>query len=91
MSDAKTILASDQPGLQVSRMYSPFEREDTSFSTSGGTNGSNPVPFLSPSLTKRFVIGVVRCEPGRNERAPLLAVHFSKAIQNPRADGGSVY
>ncbi len=36
-------------------------------------------------------MGVVRCDPGRNERAPLLAVHFSSAIQNPRAEGGSVY
>ena len=41
--------------------------------------------------TKRFVIGVVKCDPGRNERAPLSEVHFSRGIQNPRADGGSVY
>jgi len=49
------------------------------------------VPLLSASRTKRLVIGVVRCDPGKKERAPLDAVHFSSAIQNPRADGGLVY
>lgn len=51
---------------------------------------SNPVP--PPGLRiKRLVIGVVRCDPGRNESAPLNGVHLSNGIQNPRAVGGEVY
>jgi len=60
-------------------------------SPEGTVRGTIPVPLFSPSRTNRLVIGVVRCEPGKNERAPLVAVHFSSAIQNPRADGGLVY
>jgi len=42
---------------------------------------------------KHLVIGMVRWDPGKKERAPLDAVHFSSAImpQNPRADGGLMY
>ena len=53
-------------------------------------NCSKPVPPVG-RRTKRFVMGVVKCDPGRKERAPFSAVHFSRGIQNPRADGGSVY
>lgn len=82
------------PGSQVSMMYlscCAFDRSCTAFSSSGDTSGSNPVPLPDPSRTKRFVIGVVLCDPGRKERAPFDAVHFSSAIQQPRALGGSVY
>jgi len=37
------------------------------------------------------VMGEVRCEPGRNDKAPLEAVHCSRAIQKPSAVGGFVY
>ena len=56
----------------------------------GSDKCSKPVPPAG-RRTKRFVIGVVKCDPGRNERAPFSAVHFSRGIQNPRADGGLVY
>ena len=56
----------------------------------GTGNCSNPVP-PEGKRTKRFAIGVTKWDPGRNERAPFSAVHFSRGIQNPRADGGSVY
>jgi hypothetical protein len=39
----------------------------------------------------RFAMGVVRWDPGRKDNAPFVAVHSSRAIQKPRADGGSVY
>lgn len=51
---------------------------------------SNPVPPLGLRI-KRLVIDVVRCDPGRNESAPLDVVHLSNGIQNPRAVGGDVY
>lgn len=79
------------PGSQVSRMYSPFCPCLTSFSKSEDTIRSKPVPFPSPRRINRVVMGVFRWDPGKKDRAPLAAVHFSKAIQNPRADGGSVY
>jgi len=72
-------------------MYSPFCASDNTLSLECGVKGTVPVPLLSASRTKRLVIGVVRCDPGKKERAPLDAVHFSSAIQNPRADGGLVY
>ena len=51
---------------------------------------SKPVP--PPGIrTKRLVIGAVRWEPGRKERAPFSGVHFSSGIQKPTADGGLVY
>ena len=72
-------------------MYSPFLASGNSLSLEWGVKGTMPVPLLSASRTKRLVIEVVRCDPGKKERAPLDAVHFSSAIQNPRADGGLVY
>ena len=78
----------DVPGLHVSRIYSPLGASGIS---AGGINCSNPVPLFSPNRTKRFVIGDVKCDPGRNDSAPLDAVHFSSAIQKPKAEGGSVY
>lgn len=78
------------PGLHVSKIYSPFTLSSTDFSSSGGTRGSKPVPPVG-RRTKRLVMGVVRCEPGRKERAPFSAVHRSRGIQKPSADGGLVY
>ena len=75
------------PGSQHSSTYSPV---DGRASLVGTNNCSKPVPPVG-RRTKRFVMGVVKCDPGRNERAPFSAVHFSRGIQNPRADGGSVY
>lgn len=72
-------------------MYSPFCALGDTLPLKGEVKGTMPVPLLSASRTKRLVIGVVRCDPGKKERAPLDAVHFSSAIQNPRADGGLVY
>lgn len=43
------------------------------------------------SRTKRLVIGETRYEPGRKDKAPLVAVQCSRAIQKPRAVGGLVY
>jgi hypothetical protein len=55
-----------------------------------GMISSKPVPPPG-RRTKRFVKGVVRCEPGRKDTAPFNAVHLSSAIQNPSAVGGEVY
>lgn len=78
------------PGLHSCKIYSPLGRPVTSFSTSGETSGLKPVPPPG-TRTNRFVIGVVKCDPGRKESAPLCGVHLSKAIQKPNAVGGSVY
>jgi hypothetical protein len=51
---------------------------------------SNPVP-PEGKRTKRFVMGAVRWEPGRKERAPFSFVHCSNASQKPSAVGGEVY
>jgi hypothetical protein len=75
------------PGPQASRMYFPSAFGGI---ISGGISSSNPVPPCG-NRTKRFVIGVARWDPGKNDRAPFSGVHFSSANQNPRADGGSVY
>lgn len=77
------------PGSQHSSTYPPAKGASLTWSV-GVCNCSKPVPPVG-RRTKRFVIGVVKCDPGRNERAPFSAVHFSRGIQNPRADGGSVY
>lgn len=82
-----TIALVRLPGSQHSSTYSPV---DGGGSLVCAGNCSKPVPPAG-RRTKRFVIGVVKCDPGRNERAPFSAVHFSRGIQNPRADGGSVY
>ena len=78
------------PGAHVSKIYFPFGSSANFFSTSGGKRRSNPVPPPG-RRTKRLVRGVVRCEPGRKDKAPFSGVHFSNAIQNPRAVGGLVY
>jgi len=75
------------PGSQHSSTYSPV---DGRASLVGTDNCSKPVPPVG-RRTKRFVMGVVKCDPGRKERAPFSVVHFSRGIQKPRADGGSVY
>lgn len=73
--------------MHGSKMYLP---SGLCGASAGGARASKPVP--PPGLrTKRFVIGAVRCEPGRNESAPFSGVHFSSAIQKPTAEGGSVY
>lgn len=36
-------------------------------------------------------MGEIRCEPGRKDNAPFVAVQRSRAIQKPRAVGGLVY
>jgi hypothetical protein len=77
----------NSPGLHASNMYFP---SGAGTICSGGTRGSKPIPPCG-SLTKRFVTGLVRCDPGRKESAPFSGVHFSNAIQKPRAVGGSVY
>lgn len=77
----------DVPGMHASRRYFPSGLGGTS---SGGMSVSKPVP-PSGRRTKRFAIGVARCDPGRNESAPFSGEHFSNAIQKPRADGGLVY
>ena len=77
------------PGSQHSSTY-PLVNGGVPEQSMGTGNCSKPVPPVG-KRTKRFVIGVVKCDPGRNERAPFSAVHFSRGIQNPRADGGSVY
>jgi len=77
------------PGSQHSSTY-PLVNGGIPEQSVGTGNCSKPVPPVG-KRTKRFVIGVVKCDPGRNERAPFSAVHFSRGIQNPRADGGSVY
>ena len=74
------------PGSQHSSTYSPFD----GVSPAGTGNCSKPVPPVGRRM-KRFVSGVFKCDPGRNERAPFSEVHCSRGIQNPRADGGSVY
>lgn len=86
-SDDANATSARLPGSQHSSTYSPV---DGSASLVGIGKCSKPVPPVG-RRTKRFVIRVVKCDPGRNERAPFSAVHFSRGIQNPRADGGSVY
>ena len=81
------------PGSHVSRTYLLLFAsliEEASVSASSGINRSNPVP-PDESRMNRLEIGVVRCDPGRKESAPFSGVHFSSAIQNPSAVGGSVY
>jgi len=75
------------PSSQHSSTYLPVDG-GTSLVHTGSC--SKPVPPVG-RRTKRFVIGVVKCDPGKNESAPFSGVHFSRGIQNPRADGGSVY
>jgi hypothetical protein len=74
------------PGLHSSKTYSPVG-VDTQL---GSISCSNPVP-PDGKRTKRFAIGAVRCDPGRKDNAPFSEVHFSSAIQKPRAVGGDVY
>lgn len=90
MDVEKRLNRTDIPGLQASRMYFPLGSFAIWSTTSGGTRASKPVPPPG-RRTKRFVMGTVRWDPGRNERAPLWGVHASSAIQKPRALGGSVY
>lgn len=80
------------PGSHVSRTYLLLFASliEASVSASSGINRSNPVPPAG-SRMNRLEIGVVRCDPGRKESAPFSGVHFSSAIQNPSAVGGSVY
>jgi len=78
------------PGLQVSKMYSLFVSPVVAFGSSGMESCSKPVPPFG-RRTKRLVMGEVRCEPGRNDKAPLEAVHCSRAIQKPSAVRGFVY
>src|SRR5712691_10317050 len=74
------------PGLHSSRTKSP-----TGAGTwLGSRSCSNPVPPPG-NRTKRFVMGAIKWEPGRKDRAPFSRVHFSNAIQNPSAVGGEVY
>ena len=73
--------------MHASKMYLPSGLGGT---CAGGTRASKPVP-PSGLRTKRFVIGAVRCEPGRNDSAPFSGVQRSSGIQKPSADGGSVY
>lgn len=75
------------PGPQVSKIYFPF---GWSRIASFEMSSSKPVPPPG-KRTKRLLTGIDKCEPGRNDRAPFSGVHFSRAIQNPRAVGGSVY
>ena len=77
----------DAPGSHASRTYLPSGAGGT---WSAGMSSSKPVPPVGRRM-KRFAIGAVLCEPGRNESAPFSGVHFSSGIQKPRADGGSVY
>lgn len=73
--------------MHASSMYLPC---GVGGACSGGMSCSNPVPPPG-TRTKRLVMGVIRCDPGRKESAPFSGVHFSSGIQNPRADGGLVY
>ena len=75
------------PGSHVSRTYSASEAAGV---VDGDDSVSKPVPPWG-SRTKRLVMGDVRCEPGRKDRAPFWGVQRSRAIQKPVADGGSVY
>lgn len=77
------------PGSQHSSTYLPVKGGAPEELADAGSC-SKPVPPVG-KRTKRFEMGVVKCDPGKNERAPFSAVHFSRGIQNPRADGGSVY
>lgn len=74
------------PGAHASSIYLPFGCSTVLL----GRSSSNPVPPPG-SRTNRLVIGLVRWEPGRKDKAPFSGVHFSKAIQKPRAVGGFVY
>ena len=80
----------DIPGAHSSMIYSPCEFSFALASSSGDKRCSKPVPPFG-RRTNRLAIGAVICEPGRNESAPFSGVHFSNAIQNPRAVGGFVY
>ncbi len=75
------------PGSHVSRTYSPCGGVVESAVTG---RASKPVPPCG-SRTNRLVIDAVRCEPGKNDKAPLCGVHLSNAIQKPTAEGGFVY
>lgn len=75
--------------------FLPAEHSSTLNSSSSGSTKSsamemNPVP-PSSILTNRFVILLVLCDPGTNDKHPFVMVQSSKANQNPTADGGSVY
>ena len=76
-----------KPGEHVSSMYSLDCAEGVGFSAG---SDSKPVPPVGRRMN-RFVMGAVRGDPGRKDSAPFVAVHSSRAIQKPRADGGSVY
>jgi len=82
--------------VDITWVQSPGSQHSSTYSLVDGTwlagtgNCSKPVPPVG-RRTKRFVIGDVKCDLGRNERAPFSEVHFSRGIQKPRADGGSVY
>lgn len=52
--------------------------------------GSKSVP-PSGIRTKRLSMTFVLCDLGKNHNAPLSVVQVSKGIQNPSAEGGSVY
>lgn len=81
------------PGSHVSSLYSDavvLVSAVRGLVRTGAGSGSNPVPPPG-KRTRRSVMGVEKCDPGKNDSAPFVGVHLSNAIQKPNAVGGVVY